>query len=82
MMYHRIENRQQLPHRRGQRNLGRFAGRAQALVESLDGVIPRVATGAAMYKARRTDARPPQMIRRPRSRPLSRLKRATSTKAG
>ena len=36
----------------------------------------RVATNAAMYRTGRKDARPPQIVRCPRRRPLSRLKGA------
>lgn len=40
MMHHRIENRQQLPHRRDQRDLGQFTGCAQTLIESPDAGVP------------------------------------------
>src|SRR5258706_1483054 len=43
--------------------------------------LKRVATKAAMNKALRTEARPPQMVRRPLRVPLSRGKGATPTRA-
>ena len=40
-----------------------------------------MAQNAAMYSALRTDARPPKMLRLPRSVPLTRLIGATPTSA-
>ena len=43
--------------------------------------LERRAVRAAMYKAQRTELRPPRMVRRPRNWPLSRLKGAMPTRA-
>jgi hypothetical protein len=63
-MHHRIENRQQLAPVRW------VAGGTQTLVARPDDGIPARRPHVALESAVRPGARPPQMVRRPRSRLL------------
>ena len=58
-----------------------FPCKAETFIKFFDCWIERMAQVALIYKTERIAARPPQIIRFPRNKPLSRFKGATPTSA-
>src|SRR3954465_5762241 len=80
LAHERVENDDELVHTGGERDLLGFARGEQPLVEgSQDGVMLTGHQGA--HVRRGPPARPPQIARRPRRRPLSQLSGAAPTSA-
>jgi hypothetical protein len=78
---HGTENKQELAHTGRERGLGVLTVGAQPQIKVLTAGLLRAPATVAIYRTRRTWARPPQIQRLPRMLPLSRLKDARPASA-